>query len=279
MRLFQYSLAKAFSVPTELVIVANAIVVLTLFLTLWAASLLRKDASIVDLFWGIAFVAVAWLSLLTSQVSSPRSFLIALLVSIWGLRLSGYLTWRNWGKSEDSRYRSMRDRHGARFPLVSLFTVFLLQGLLVWIISLPVQIGVVNAETWNAFVVLGGVVWLVGFFFEVVGDYQLARFKADPDNKGRVMNSGLWRYTRHPNYFGDFLVWWGLYLTSAQRDSWWWTIIGPLVMSVLLVRVSGVRLLESSLKSRLEGYETYKRCTSAFFPLPPKNCEPSRSID
>jgi steroid 5-alpha reductase family enzyme len=111
---------------------------------------------------------------------------------------------------------------------------------------------------------------LTGIFFEAVGDYQLARFKVDSVNRGRVMNRGLWRYTRHPNYFGDFLVWWGLYLVAAESGSWWWTIVGPLLMSFLLIRVSGVRLLESSLRSRVDGYDQYVRDTSAFFPSPPK---------
>jgi len=117
---------------------------------------------------------------------------------------------------------------------------------------------------------LGLILWGCGLFFEAVGDFQLARFKADPENRGRVMNRGLWRYTRHPNYFGDFLVWWGFYAVAAEPTSWWWTIIGPLLMSFLLIRVSGVRLLESSLRSRVAGYEDYVRSTSSFFPLPPR---------
>lgn len=139
-----------------------------------------------------------------------------------------------------------------------------------WIISLPIQVGVTRPGAWHAGVAGGVVLWAAGLFFEAVGDWQLACFKADPANRDQVMNRGLWRYTRHPNYFGDFLVWWGFYLVAVEPASWWWTIIGPLLMSFLLIRVSGVRLLESSLRSRLSGYEAYLRDTSAFFPLPPK---------
>jgi steroid 5-alpha reductase family enzyme len=197
--------------------------------------------------------------------------LLLAMVSLWGVRLGGHLTWRNWGKEEDSRYASMREKHGSKFPIVSLFTVFGLQGLLIWLIGLPLQVGIARDQAWPAAVVVGLILWIVGFLFESVGDFQLARFKSNPANKGQVMNRGLWRYTRHPNYFGDFLVWWGFYLVAAQPSSWWYTIIGPLLMSFLLLRVSGVRLLESSLRSRVEGYEEYVRRTSAFFPMPPKS--------
>ena len=173
------------------------------------------------------------------------------------------------GKAEDYRYAAMRERHGKRFAIVSLYTVFGLQGLLMWIISLPIQVGVSQAEDWRPAVPMGLILWVTGLFFESVGDYQLARFKADPTNRGHVMNRGLWRYTRHPNYFGDFLVWWGLYFVAAEPSSWWWTIVGPMLMSFLLVRVSGVRLLEYSLRSRVVGYEEYVRQTSSFFPMLP----------
>lgn len=252
------------------VLLINLAAVMAMFGALWGVSLARRDASIVDSFWGLAFVLVAWVSLGTSGNASPPALLIVALVSIWGLRLSGYLTWRNWGKPEDYRYRAMRERHGERFPIVSLFTVFGLQGVLVLVVSLPVQIGIAEAEAWSILALSGVFLWLVGLLFETVGDFQLARFKSDPKNEGQVMDRGLWRYTRHPNYFGDFLVWWGLFLVAARADSWWWTIAGPLVMSILLIRVSGVRLLESSLRKRVDGYEEYRRRTSAFFPLPPK---------
>jgi steroid 5-alpha reductase family enzyme len=195
---------------------------------------------------------------------------LAILVTIWGLRLSGYLAWRNWGKPEDYRYAAMRTNHGRWFPIVSLFTVFGLQGTVMWIVSLSIQVSMVRGSSWHAGVWFGLGLWLIGLFFEAVGDYQLAAFKADPAHRGRVMDRGLWRYTRHPNYFGDFLVWWGHYFIAAEPNTWWWTIISPVLMSFLLIRVSGVKLLENSLRTRVTGYDTYLRETSAFFPRIPK---------
>jgi steroid 5-alpha reductase family enzyme len=252
------------------ILAINLTVLALLMALVWGVATVRRDVSIVDIFWGAGFVLIAWLTLLVRGQTSPVACLLVGMVTIWGLRLAGYLAWRNWGKPEDYRYQAMRERHGDWFPLVSLFTVFGLQGLLMWIISLPIQVGAGRASDWHVGIAIGLILWAAGLFFESVGDYQLARFKADAVNRGKVMNRGLWRYTRHPNYFGDFLVWWGLYATAVESTSWWWTIIGPLLMSFLLVRVSGVRLLESSLKSRVEGYEEYVRTTSPFFPLPPK---------
>jgi steroid 5-alpha reductase family enzyme len=237
---------------------------------LWLISLIKRDASVVDIFWGSGFVLVAWLTFAMHGVASARSLVLLALVSVWGLRLSSYLAWRNWGKPEDYRYRAMRERHGTWFPLVSLATVFVLQALLMWVISLPIQVGIAGAKGWHLAATVGVLLWLFGFLFESVGDFQLARFKSNPANRGRVMNRGLWRYTRHPNYFGDFLVWWGFYCLALESGSWWWTITSPLLMSFLLIRVSGVRLLESSLRRRVTGYEQYVRSTSAFVPLPPK---------
>lgn len=259
----------------EAVLLTNLATIGAALVALWCLSLLLKNASIVDIFWGCGFVLVAWVSLWASGDLLAKSLLLALLVSIWGLRLAGYLAWRNIGQPEDYRYAAMRERHGKLFPIVSLFTVFGLQGLLMWIIALPIQVGISRGQGWPAAVAIGLILWLTGLFFETVGDYQLARFKTDLANHGRVMNRGLWRYTRHPNYFGDFLVWWGFYFMAVEAGSWWWTIVGPLLMSFLLIRVSGVRLLESSLRSRVAGYEEYVRDTSAFFPLPPqRNTQP-----
>ena len=257
--------------PLEQLLLSNLAAIALICVVLWLVSLIRRDASIVDIFWGIGFVVVAWLTFTTSAVSELKAVFLALMVTTWGLRLAGYLAWRNIGKDEDYRYAAMRQRHGSRFPIVSLITVFGLQGLLMWVISLPIQVGIPDAESWNAIATVGLVLWSIGWLFETIGDYQLARFKAQASNKGRVMSEGLWRYTRHPNYFGDFLVWWGFYLVAAKPDSFWWTIIGPLIMSFLLIRVSGVRLLENSLRDRVAGYKEYVRNTSPFFPLPPKN--------
>lgn len=238
---------------------------------LWIISILRRDVSIVDIFWGLGFVLVAWMSFCVAGSGTIRSVVLVSLVSVWGLRLSAHLAKRNHGKPEDYRYAEMRARHGRFFPLVSFFTVFALQGCIMWIVSLPIQVGVRGQSSAPFAMLIGIALWGIGFAFESVGDHQLARFKADPANRGQVMDRGLWRYTRHPNYFGDFMVWWGFYVLSIDSNSWWWTIFGPLLMSLLLIRVSGVRLLESSLSKRVSGYEAYVRNTSSFFPWMPRN--------
>ena len=249
---------------TNLAVIAGTLILI------WLISLRLKDASIVDIFWGLVFVTIAWVTFLVTSSQSLRCALMTTLVTIWGIRLAGYLAWRNIGRPEDYRYRAMRERYGDRFPLISLFLVFGLQGLIMLIVSLPIQITAGLTATLNWLDAVGVSVWFIGLFFETVGDIQLARFKANRDNIGKVMDSGLWRYTRHPNYFGDFLVWWGLYAVAAAGGNAWWTIISPILMSILLMRVSGVTLLEKSLKTRTTGYQDYVRRTSAFFPMPPK---------
>jgi len=193
-----------------------------------------------------------------------------ILASVWGLRLSGYITWRNRRRGEDRRYAAMRERHGPRFAVRSLFTVFLLQALLLWVIAFPLFAAVRGEWAGAAAVPLaaaGSAIWLAGFLFESLGDLQLARFKRDPANRGRVLDRGLWRYTRHPNYFGDILVWWGLYLVACARGGWW-TAFAPALMTVFLARVSGVTLLEKQLVESRPGYRDYIRRTSALIPRP-----------
>jgi steroid 5-alpha reductase family enzyme len=249
----------------------NLATVLGLMCLLWLVSLVRRDASVVDPFWGTGFVLVVWLSCLQAGTYGCRPLLLAVLTTVWGLRISSYLLWRNWGRGEDRRYRAMREKHGSRFWLVSLGTVFLLQGAILWFVSLPLQAGVgqpAPAALWWLDLVGCGL-WTQGFAFEVVGDWQLARFTSDPDNRGRVLDRGLWRYTRHPNYFGDFCVWWGLFLVAAAAGAWW-TLPSPLLMSLLLMRVSGVPLLERDIAERRAGYADYVARTSAFFPAPPR---------
>jgi steroid 5-alpha reductase family enzyme len=186
------------------------------------------------------------------------------------VRLAGYLARRNIGKGEDPRYVAMRRHYGASWPLRSLVQVFVLQGVLMWLISLPVQAAERSSGGgplgWSD--ALGAALTLTGVAFEATGDAQLARFKADPANRGKVMDRGLWRYTRHPNYFGDFLVWWGLYALAVASGNAW-TVLSPALMSFLLLRVSGVTLLEKSMRAR-PGYDDYVRRTSAFFPWPPR---------
>ena len=249
----------------------SAIVIAALMVGTWLLSVAIKNASIVDIVWGLGFVAVAWAIRLTEDGLAARQDLLVAMVSLWGLRLGAYLFWRNHGKGEDYRYRAMRKHWGARFPLISLVTVFTLQGALMWTVSLGVQLAQgSDSPDLGILAAVGVALWLVGVFFETVGDAQLARFKKDPTNAGQVMNRGLWRFTRHPNYFGDACVWWGIALVAAETGPGRWGLLGAAVMNVLLVRVSGVALLERSLSKRKPGYEDYVRRTSAFFPLPPK---------
>ena len=239
---------------------------------LWVISLVARDSSIVDGAWGLGFVALAVYYTGVSGAVDARSILLLVLVSLWGARLSAHILWRNWGKEEDKRYRAMRERWGRRFPLVSLFTVFLLQGFLMWLISAPLFVGMQArvAAPITGWDTIGIAAVLVGLYFEAVADYQLVRFKADPSNAGRVLHSGLWRYSRHPNYFGDFLVWWGFFAIALGRPGAAWTVISPILMSVLLMRVSGVTLLEKGLHQTKSDYRHYTDKTNAFFPWFPR---------
>jgi steroid 5-alpha reductase family enzyme len=253
-------------------LMTNLALVFAAMLTLWALSVALGDASIVDIWWGPGFAAVAVASYV---MAADGNTLITTLTVVWGLRLGIYLLVRNAGKGEDPRYRAMRRHHeqrGRSFALVSLLTVFGLQGVLQWFISLPVQLaqhaGTPPLSSWP--VAAGTLLWAVGLFFETVGDLQLSRFKKDSASRGQVMDRGLWRYTRHPNYFGDFCVWWGLYLVALGSQATWMSIGSPLLMSFLLMRVSGVPMLERTIGKRRPGYAEYIRRTSAFFPMPPR---------
>ncbi len=265
------------------ILLTNAMTVIGLMLIVWLVSLPLRNVSIIDLVWGLGFVVVAWMTFVLARsrnmlasedlFNSPSAWLLPTLTTIWGVRLSAYLTWRNHGQPEDKRYAAMREKRSQSFWWRSLYIVFLLQAVLLWFVSLPLQYGIPYAQQkWSSLHIAGLVVFGIGMCFEVIGDWQLARFKSQPENQGRVLDTGLWRYTRHPNYFGDFCVWWGLYLISIAHFLHIWTITSPLLMSVLLMRVSGVTLLEKSM-SQKSGFADYARRTSAFFPLPPK---PSR---
>jgi steroid 5-alpha reductase family enzyme len=245
--------------------------VMALMLVGWLISLAMHDASIVDILWGLAFVTIAWVTFGVGHGSSARSLLLAVLITVWGVRLSAYLAKRNLGHGEDYRYKAMRKKR-SNFALWSLFGVFGLQGILAWIVSLPVQIAMHDATPHRvgALAVVGGAVWLVGLLFESIGDWQLARFKANPASAGQVMDKGLWGLTRHPNYFGDFCVWWGLFLVAVECGSAIIGIVGPIVMSILLTRVSGKDLLERTIGKRRPGYAEYVKRTNAFFPGPPR---------
>ena len=251
---------------------ANAWLVAGLMLGTWLASLRLRNASIVDIVWGPGFAAVALRTAMHSDAAAGRRWLVAGLALAWGLRLGVYLYWRSRGKPEDFRYQAMRRFWGARFPWVSLVTVFALQGALMFAISLPLQVAASAFEParLGALDALGVALWLVGMFFECAGDFQLAHFRADPANAGRVLDSGLWRYTRHPNYFGDFLVWWGFFAIAAGTPGGFYTVVSPILMTILLRRVSGVTLLERALARRKPDYASYVARTSAFLPRLPR---------
>lgn len=251
--------------------IIGLIVIMGMMITLWLVSLALKNSSIVDIFWGAGFVISAWVfHALTPDGLPARKLLLTLLVTIWGLRLSLYILWRNWRKGEDFRYQVWRKEAGTAWWWRSFFKVFLLQGFLMGVISIPLLAVQFYAGpdhlTFLDF--LGLAFWLVGFFFEAAGDLQLARFKSDPANKGKVMDRGVWRFTRHPNYFGDSAQWWGYYLIAAAAGGWW-TIFSPILMTLFLLRVSGVVLLEKTLSAR-PGYEDYIKTTSPFIPWFPK---------
>ena len=251
--------------------IAAAIAIVALMLTTWIVSVMIKNASIVDIVWGLGFVVVAWTVRLTVDGDTTRQNLLVVLVTLWGLRLALYLAKRNIGHGEDFRYVLMRRKHGARFPLVSLYTVFAFQGALMWVVSLPAQLGQADdGAPVGPLAVIGVFAWVVGFLFESVGDAQLARFKKDPANAGKVMDRGLWSLTRHPNYFGDAVQWWGIGIVAAEAGTAAIGLIGPAVMTFLLTRVSGVPMLEHSMAKRRPGYEDYVRRTSAFLPRPPR---------
>jgi len=239
----------------------------------WLLSVLLGRVCIIDAFWGPGFVLLATLShLLTSDGNWNRSeSLLLVMVAIWGIRLGMHLSIRIFSDpKEDRRYLAMREKYEPNWWLKSLAIVFLLQGLIMWFVALPVTTAYAGDER-SVIAWLGPVglfFWGLGVFFETVGDWQLARFRANPRNKGRVLSSGLWGLTRHPNYFGDFAVWWGLWLFSFASGAPLWTIVSPAVMSLFLMKVSGVTLLEKDIVERRPGYVDYIRSTNAFFPGP-----------
>jgi steroid 5-alpha reductase family enzyme len=248
---------------------------LTVLLACFVLALVKGVHRIVDVAWGVAFAAVATATYVTSGVTGgggdgTRRLLLTVLTVAWGLRLAVHIGRRGAGHGEDPRYEKMLRKARGNPALYALRTVYLLQAALVWLVSLPVQAGQYVSAAPGVLVVLGVLVWAVGLFFEAVGDRQLHRFTSDPTNKGRVMDRGLWAWTRHPNYFGDFCVWWGLFLVAAGS----WTaaalaVISPLVMSYLLIWGSGKRLLERHMADRPD-YAEYASHVSGFFPLPPR---------
>ena len=242
-------------------------VILAVGVVAWLISLRIRDVSIVDSLWSLFFVIAAAVFAYASQPLSDRAILVLVLVTVWALRLSVYITVRNRGGGEDYRYRTIRANNEPGFAFKSLYLVFGLQGVLAWVVALPLLAAISASEPLGVLDAMAAALWLLGFVFEAGGDWQLARFKRDPSNKDRVMDRGLWRYTRHPNYFGDFCIWWAFFLFALAAGGWW-SIVSPLVMSLLLLKVSGVAMLENTIAERRPGYADYVRRTNAFFPGP-----------
>lgn len=234
----------------------------------WLLSLVRKDVSIVDSMWSIMFAIAAVVYLLATE-PGPRATLVMLLVTLWAVRLAGYITWRNWDEGEDYRYQRIRANNEPNFAFKSIYIVFGLQAALAWIISLPLMAAISGSRPIGIIDLAAVVLWVVGFVFEALGDLQLAQFKANPENRGKVLQTGLWRVTRHPNYFGNACIWWAFFLFALSAGGWW-SIVSPLLMTFLLLKVSGVAMLEKDIGDRRPDYADYVSRTNAFFPGMPK---------
>jgi steroid 5-alpha reductase family enzyme len=258
----------------------NLVLAIAVMATVWLVSLRLRDVSIVDIVWGAAGALMAVSAFVMANGAFPRRLLITGMTVIWGCRLAFHIGIRKKGKGEDFRYAAMRARRPGSFPRRSLITVFLFQAFLIWAISIPAQVAQVhdNPPNLTALDFLGLGLWLIGFGFEAVSDLQLRGFLKDPGNRGKVMDRGLWRFSRHPNYFGDSLVWWGIFLVAAATPMGWVTVFSPLLMTFFLMKVSGVPMLEEALAERRKGYREYMRRTSPFFPWPPRKKEKEASL-
>lgn len=253
-----------------------AATVLATVVVLWLVSVAIRDASIIDVFWGPLFVAIGWVLLAVAlDTVTPKQLLVVLLVTLWGLRLGFHLGSRNLGMGEDDRYRIWRHHGGTNWWLTSLYRVYLLQGAIALIVATPIVAAFRDGRPPEWINWFGVPVWVVGFSIEAVADVQLTRFRTSPENSAAVLDVGLWRYSRHPNYFGDALQWWGLGLVTFSGIAWW-SFVGPLVMTLVFVNLSN-DVIERGLKKRRPEYAHYIECTSAFFPRPPVGVDDRRS--
>jgi steroid 5-alpha reductase family enzyme len=239
---------------------------LVLGVAAWGVATARRNVGLVDIFWSLFFLLAASVVFVQSP-ATPRGWLTLALATAWALRLAGYLALRNWNAPEDRRYRAIRERNEPEFAWKSLYLVFGLQAVLAWLVSAPLVVSIAQAGAPDIVGWAGAGLAAFGIAYESAADWQLARFKARADSSGRVLDTGLWRYSRHPNYFGEFCVWWGFFLLAADAGGWW-TVFSPLLMSFLLLRVSGVTLLERDIGERRPAYRDYVMRTRAFFPGP-----------
>jgi steroid 5-alpha reductase family enzyme len=235
----------------------------------WLYSLYKRNVNIVDSLWSLMFLAAAFTYAVVAGGFSESNILLLTLVTLWALRLSVFLAVRNWGQEEDRRYQEIRANNEPHFNLKSLYIIFGLQALLAWIISIPLLMALSSEATIGVLEMLAILLWLAGFVFETTADLQLYRFKSNPDNTGKVLDSGVWAYSRHPNYFGEFLIWWAFFLFALSSGAWW-TVFSPVLMTFLLLKVSGVSLMEKGMTQRRAKYRDYMESTNAFFPGKPR---------
>lgn len=251
------------------VYVDGLLVMLIIAFITWLISLRLRDVSIVDSIWSIMFLAATIVYFALSS-ADLRNIILLAMVGLWALRLAGHLTWRNWGKAEDKRYQDIRQKYSPYFEIKSLYIIFVFQAVLAWIITLPLLVSMTSPGNYLSLEIIGFALWAIGLSFETIADWQLARFKSQAENRGKVMNKGLWRYSRHPNYFGECLIWWGIYLFAVSSGGWW-TVVAPLLITWLLLKFSGVTLLEETIVNRRPRYADYIKTTNAFIPGPVKN--------
>jgi steroid 5-alpha reductase family enzyme len=258
--------------PFGMTLFTTAAALLVMMAVTFAVARHVSKHSVVDTAWGLGLALVPLVSLVASAGHGQpvRRYLLLAASMLWGLRLAAYVTRRNHGKPEDPRYRDLLAKARGNRDLYALRTIYLLQALILWLATFPVQAGMSERAPAGPVTVIGAAGWAVGFAFESVGDWQLARFKADPAHSGQIMDRGLWRYTRHPNYFGDFCMWWGLFLISLGSPIGLATVFAPLLMTLILTRGSGQRLTDRRMAATRPGYADYAARTSGFFPLPPR---------
>lgn len=243
------------------------IIIIFLYMNFWfALALILKRNDIADIAWGLGFLICVFYSyLFISNEILGQSFLIFFLIVLWAVRLAIHIFMRNKNKKEDSRYQKWRQDWGKNFLLRTYFQVFILQGFFLLIIVLPAIVGIIFGQEINIITIIGLIIWLFGFIFESVGDYQLSVFIKKPENKGKILQSGLWKYTRHPNYFGEVTMWWGIWTMTFNTNFWLISVLGPILITFLILKVSGIPLLEERKKGD-PAFEEYKKRTSMFFP-------------
>ena len=251
-------------------ILLSGLILLGFMVIAFLVGTIKKNNSVIDIFYGFGYVVLVWSSLILSADFALRKIILTSLVTLWGFRLAIYIVIRNWGRSEDYRYQAIRERMGNNVILKSFFRIYLFQGLIIFLVGFPelfVNVSSHSIINWLDFFGVG--LWIVGFYFESVGDYQLRKFLKKPENKGKIMAQGLWKYTQHPNYFGEVLMWWSLYLIVLNVECGVFMIFGPIIITFMIIKVSGVRLLNKRFEKD-DKYADYKKRTSAFIPWFPK---------